>query len=79
MLRCVSPYRAVVSDSNGDRIISFEVGDTVDDTALAAWLLHDAPAAFEAIEPEARALDAAPQDRMLKTANRRTAKPRTED
>lgn len=78
MLRCLSPYRAVVSDSAGDRVISFAVGDTVDDTALAAWLLSDAPAAFEVVEPETRAMDAAPHDRMVKTANRRTTKPRTE-
>lgn len=75
MLRCLSPYRAVVSDSDGDRVISFEAGDTVGDAALAAWLLNDAPAAFEVVDLETRALDAAPHDRMAKPrqSTRRTA------
>lgn len=70
MLRCITPYRAVVSGSDGNRIIAFAVGDTVDDAALAEWLLNDAPEAFEPIE---RALDAAPADRMVRKAGTRRA------
>lgn len=80
MLRCVSRYRATVSIDGTSLTLVYLPGELVTDDTLAAWLMRDAPACFETVEAasdegtETRALDAAPADRMMRPARKRTMK-----
>lgn len=71
-LRCLHRYQCIYTDSGVDRRLSYTEGELVDEpAAIEAWLLADAPACFETLaaaanaQPETRALDAAPHDRMI--------------
>lgn len=70
-VRCVSSYRATVSQDGTLVTLVYLPGEVVEDAALSAFLLRDSPGSFEAVEaaapdPDVRALDAAPVDRMVK-------------
>lgn len=77
MLRCTMRYRALYVDSDGQRLLSYEAGEIVNENAaVEAWLCADLPAAFEVVQTE-RALEDAPNDRMVTTetpATRRRAR-----
>jgi hypothetical protein len=62
MLRCVRAYR--------NQNMIFEPGQVISDLdpAVEDWLLRDAPGVFERIGSETKALDAPPQDKMMRRA-----------
>ena len=46
MLRCTMRYRALYVDSDGQRLLSYEAGEIVNENAaVEAWLCADLPAA----------------------------------
>lgn len=65
MLRCVSPYKT--------QDVSYKPGDEINDARLEAHLLNDSPASFEVVEVEAKAVDVAPVDKMVKGAKTKAA------
>lgn len=67
-LRCISPYRAVVTSGGANMSVVYMPGEIVEDAGRTGWLLRDAPSSFEVVDdqPVVQALDAPPADRMVR-------------